>query len=160
MMTAMAPTMTAGANAPLRDVQTILGPLQVRDAHVLRFADGLLGFPECREWIVLESRRPGTAWLQSLDRAPLAFLLLDPFTAFDGFAVDVPAGALRALRATPSDAVAVLAPVALPAAPGAPATANLKGLVLINWNARTGVQCVIDSGPWSVREPVPGGLEA
>lgn len=155
MMTAPAVSAPPSSRAQFRQVETAFGPLDVREEHVLRFERGLLGFAGCHEWILLGSDRANTAWLQSADHPSLALLLVDPFVAFEGFSVDVSPTALRDLRAGPTDDVAVFAPVTLGASAADPATANLRGLVLINWGARTGVQSVIDGGPWSVREPVP-----
>lgn len=105
----------------------------------------------------MASDRPQAAWLQSAETPELALLLVDPFAAFPGFSVMVPSDAQRALRAVPTDDVAVFAPVTL-GAEGVPATANLCGLILINWRTRTGVQCVIDGGARSVRSTVPAGV--
>lgn len=143
-----------------RSVATILGEIEVQPEHVINFERGMLGFDKCHDWIILESDRPNTAWLQSVDVPHLAFLLLDPFAAFPEFSVDVPVDIRLSLSVTAADDIAVLAPVTLYKEENARgqnsrATANLRGLVFINWRERVGVQGVIDGGPWSVKQEVP-----
>jgi flagellar assembly factor FliW len=141
----------------VRHVASSFGPLEVPAEQVLHFAQGLLGFAECREWVLLARGDAHSMWLQSIEHPELALLLIDPFVAFDGFALDVPATASAQLDAGHADDVLVLAPVTM-ARGNAPATANLRGPVLINWRARRGVQVVVDGGPWGVRETIRGEL--
>ncbi|MHB1298120.1 MAG: flagellar assembly protein FliW [Gemmatimonadaceae bacterium] len=143
-----------------RDVLTLFGPLRVAEEHVLRFGGGLLGFPDHKEWILLDGARPGTAWLQSLDHQSLAFLLIDPLMVFAAYAAAVPPAIARALDALPSDNIAILALVTMPATRDGQATANLSGPLMVNWRTRRGAQCVLDDGAWSTCEPVPAAVLA
>jgi flagellar assembly factor FliW len=139
------------------EADTLFGRRVVEPAQVLHFPQGLRGLERFRSWMLLLAERPGTAWLQSLDVPDLALLLVDPFEAFPGYTVDVPPAAVAALGAEPTDALGVFAPVTL-GDDAAGATANLRGPIVINMNARRGVQCVVDAAEWSVREPVPAPI--
>lgn len=141
----------------VRHVESTFGPLDVPAEQVLCFAQGLLGFPECTEWVLLARSDAHSMWLQNIEHPELALLMIDPFVAFDGFVLDVPSTASAQLEAGHADDVLVLAPVTM-ARGDTPATANLRGPVLINWRNRRGVQVVVDSGPWSVRETIRAGL--
>lgn len=141
-----------------REVETIFGRLRVRDDHVLRMDNGLLGFADGTSWVVVDSERPGTAWLQSLDHPALAFLMLDPFAAFDGYVADVPPTVLQSVRAQATDELAVFVLVTLPEQAADSATANLRGPLVINWRTRRGAQYVVDGHAWSVREPIPASV--
>ena len=66
------------------------------DVH---FAQGLFGFPECRDFALIAAPRPGYYWLQSREFPTLAFLLVDPFLHFDEYAVDLGEGDSAALGA-------------------------------------------------------------
>ena len=67
----------------------LLGTLSVPANETFTFADGLLGFPEAREFVLVPAEREGFFWLQSLDFGALAFLLVDPFPFVDEFFVDL-----------------------------------------------------------------------
>src|SRR3954468_9233157 len=84
----------------------VLGPLTVGRAELLQFPQGLYGFPDCQSWVLVPTKRDGLFWLQSTESAPLAFLLVDPFTHFPGYAVDLSAADLTRVGTTqPSDIV-------------------------------------------------------
>jgi flagellar assembly factor FliW len=130
-----------------------LGQVAVSEEQVLEFGDGLRGFPSFKHWVLLAAESADMVWLQSVDEPGLALLLVDPFARFEGFALEVPSAAAAALGAAQSDELLVLAPVTLGHA-NAPSTANLRGPILINWSTRYGMQVVVDSGAWSLREEI------
>lgn len=130
----------------------VLGTLELTEEQVLDFPHGLLGFPECRRFVLVPAAREGTWWLQSLDHATLAFLLVDPFVAFDGYTVDLGATERFTLQVQDASDVMVLAIVTLPTASGADPTANLQAPLVINLARRRAQQAVID-GPHDMRTP-------
>ena len=142
----------AHAVAPARLVHTSLfGVLEVPEAQLLHFADGLCGFRECRQWVLIDGRKRGTSWLQSADQSELAFLLVDPFVIHEGYGVDLAPSDLTRLAADQATELVVLVIVTLPRTSDEPATANLQGPVVINARLRTGAQIVLGEGAGSVR---------
>ncbi|MFI5309589.1 MAG: flagellar assembly protein FliW [Gemmatimonadales bacterium] len=133
----------------------LFGSLDVGDDQIIVLPEGMFGFPSCREWVLIDGARPGTAWLQSAENAALAFLLVDPFVLFDGFSADLATTDLRRLRADDPSQIAVFAIVTLPAGRGGEATANLQGPVVINVHERLGAQVVVESSRWAVRQALP-----
>jgi len=128
----------------------ILGALTVERSSVLSFPRGLLGFPECRSFVLLPSERAHVYWLQSLDHSTLALLLVDPFIFFEGYTLDLDATELHA--ASP-DEVSVLAIVTLPGAPGELPTANLQGPVVIHTRLSEARQVVLPENSYGIRQP-------
>lgn len=129
----------------------LLGTLELGEEQVIEFGSGLLGFPECQRFALVPAAREGTWWLQSLDHATLAFLLVDPFVAFDGFTVDLGPTERFALGVQDPSDVMVLAIVTLPGAPGAQPTANLQAPIVFNVPRRRAQQMVIE-GRYGMRE--------
>lgn len=132
----------------------LFGPLEITDADLIEFSDGLLGFPECRSWALLLGTKSGVAWLQSADHSRLIFLLVDPFVFFDGYSADLADGELRRLHAKDAGEISVFAIVTLPIGGDDTCTANLQGPVVMNMSARRGVQVVLGEGPFGVRSPI------
>jgi flagellar assembly factor FliW len=131
----------------------VLGPLTVTGDEVLHFPHGMFGFPECRTWVLVPTMREGLFWLQSADHAPLAFILVDPFTHFPGYVVDLSAADLARVGTSEPSEIIVLAVVTLGSRDGAPPTANLQGPVVLNMRERTGLQIVLSVEGYGVREP-------
>lgn len=142
------------ATAPLRVASEILGPLEATEAEVLVFPRGILGFPECRRFLLVGSPRDGFSWLQSVEHSTLTFVLADPFRFVPEYAVDVTPALTRELGATSPADVAVFTIVTLAPESDAPWTANLQGPLVVNVRARRGVQHVIPDSPFGVRHPL------
>ena len=149
--------MTASSAALAHDEPVIvpsdvLGPLTVAPAELLHFPQGLYGFPDCRSWVLVPTKRDGLFWLQSTEHAPLAFLLVDPFTHFPGYAVDLSAADLARVGTSEPSEIIVLAVVTV-GSRGALPTANLQGPVVLNMRERHGFQIVLSVEGYGVREP-------
>jgi flagellar assembly factor FliW len=133
---------------------SLFGDINVRPQDVLEFPAGLLGFPECRNFALIAGQSNGTYWLQSIEHPVLVFLLVDPFLAFNGYAVDLSPQDLSSLQITAPSDVAILAIVTLSRSPDESATANLQGPLAINLRTRVGKQVAIDQPGFGIRVPV------
>jgi len=150
-----APSVAAQAAGARRTIPTeLFGPVDVAEETIIAFEDGILGFPACHGWILIDGAKPGTAWLQSVDYAQLVFLLVDPFVHFDGFTADLSTNELRRLDAREPGQIALFAIVTLPASRSGEATANLQGPIVVNVHSRRGAQVVLGESQWSVRQPL------
>src|SRR5215218_8522778 len=129
----------------------ILGDLTVAEDEIVHFKSGLVGLPECRSFVLLRTERPDSFWLQSVEHSALAFLLVDPFVFFPGYAVEVGPADLTELGATENSAVALLSIVTLPAARGGDPTANLQGPLALNLEGHRGKQIVVEGDEYHVR---------
>ena len=133
---------------------SLFGEIQVRAQDVLEFPSGLLGFPECRSFALIAGQSNGTYWLQSIQHPVLVFLLIDPFLAFNDYAVDLAPQDLASLAITSSDDVAILAIVTLSRSPDEDATTNLQGPLVLNLKTRVGKQVTVDQPGIGIRVPV------
>jgi len=150
----MTPSCAAIAHdEPIVVASDVLGPLTVARGELLHFPNGLYGFPGCRRWALVPTNRDGLFWLQSADDALLSFLLVDPFTYFPGYAVDLSAAELSRVGTSEPSEIVVLAVVTVGSRDGAPPTANLQGPVVLNMRARQGFQLVLATDGYGVREP-------
>jgi flagellar assembly factor FliW len=138
---------------PLVVASDVLGPLTVARAELLHFPQGLYGFPGCRSWVLVPTKREGLFWLQSAEDAPLAFLLVDPFTHFPGYTVDLSSADLARVGTSEPSEIVVLAVVTVGSRDGSPPTANLQGPVVLNMRERQGFQLVLSVEGYGVREP-------
>ena len=58
---------------------TRFGPVEIDDTRIIRFADGVLGFPNHHRYALMETGiDPVFFWLQSVDDPTLAFVVCDP----------------------------------------------------------------------------------
>jgi flagellar assembly factor FliW len=121
----------------------LFGPLSVRRDAVLTFPAGLPGFAGERRFVLLPAASEGVFWLQSADEGALAFLLVDPFTTFPGYAVDL----AESVERPPL----VLAIVSLPRHDDEACTANLQAPLLVDLATREGRQVILETQQYGPR---------
>lgn len=137
---------------------TLLGRLAVSEERVFEFAEGLPGFPACRQWVLVDAGQSGWAWLQSASEGMVTFLVVDPFRVEPAFSLDIPDEQLARLGATNAESIAVLGVVTLPSAADQAATVNLQGPLVLDVRTRRGAQLVLADSAFGLRHPV--ALEA
>lgn len=121
---------------------------------VFFFQDGILGFPACRRFTLKPAEAESFYWLQSVECDSLAFLLVDPFRAVEGFFVDLGDTDLHHLETTDAPEIGVMAIVTLPKKAGEAPTANLQGVVAFNFKKHLGRQIIIQDSPYDTRWPL------
>lgn len=138
----------------LRIPSDVLGPLTVTPDRLFRFADGLLGFPDSREFVLVAAARHGTYWLQSAEHSSLIFLVVDPFHHFPEYAVDLSGAEVASLEAESHSDLVILTIVTLGSGPESACTANLQGPLVLNLGRGIGRQIVLRNGDAGVRRPI------
>lgn len=149
-MTAVAAVAYA-IETPMIVQSDLLGPITLQQEDLITFPSGLLGFPECRTFVLVPSEREGMYWLQSAEYSPLAFLLVDPFLHVQGFEVALKPADLAELGAEPASEIAILAIVTLPRTRQELCTANLQGPLAFNLAGQRAKQLVIPDSAYGVR---------
>lgn len=133
------------------------GELDVDERQVVSFPGGLLGFEQFKEYALLDARQKPFFYLQSLDVAELAFILIDPFLFRADYALDVDDEDLGEIGVASAEEVLVFAIVTVPG-DGSPATANLMGPLIINKANRRGMQAVLTDSRWKVKHDIMSEL--
>ncbi|MGE5589023.1 MAG: flagellar assembly protein FliW [Bacillota bacterium] len=131
------------------------GALVVADEKVLRFPDGLYGFEQCRQFVLLDLGRPdsGFFWLQSLDDGELAFILVNPLLFAPDYELEPVEEDLVSVGASTLDQTVVMALVSVPE-DFRLATANLQAPLLINPDRRLGRQIITGNPAHALKHPV------
>lgn len=122
-------------------IQTRVGERVVDTDKVLYFPRGLIGLEKYREFILLQIREDSPFLvLQSMNNARVGLLVADPYSFTKDYEVTVGEAERRILRLTNVRQAAVLVTVTIP--PGEPekTALNLTGPILVNHQARVGMQ--------------------
>lgn len=130
------------------------GELRYADRDVINLADGLIGLPRLRRWILLEMERPvPLKWLQSLDDGNFGFPVAEPGFFASAYEVAPPPGVLARLGCDSAEELAVLIITTVHEG-GSRLTGNLAAPLLIHLGTRLGAQVVIDDERWSLRQEI------
>jgi flagellar assembly factor FliW len=122
---------------------------------IIQLPYGLLGFERVKKYVLLANPKEDPfLWLQMLEGARKAFLIVSPFLIKPEYAPDIPEDDVEFLGlAEPADAL--LFNICTLRGPGR-ATINLKGPLVINRHTMTGKQVIPNNAAqYSVIHPLP-----
>lgn len=119
------------------------GELEVEEQHVLHFPEGIIGFEECRKFLIVhdEDSEP-FRWLVSLEDAELSFPLLDPTLLMPDYD--------KRLGATGETSIFVIATLNENVEES---TLNLRSPIVID-ETRTGRQLVLEDDSLQLQFPL------
>jgi flagellar assembly factor FliW len=128
------------------------GAINVDESSVIRFDDGILGFEERRDFVLLDGVGEESPFkcLQSAEESGLAFVMLDPFIVKPDYEISLGDDLIDSLGIQSADDVAILAIVVV-SENIEKMSFNLKAPVVINTRLRKAAQYVVDSDKYKVR---------
>lgn len=119
------------------------GNIEIYEDQIIIIPEGLLGFEEVKRYVIVEDRDGGPfKWLQAVDEADLAFIIMDPRIFYPEYRVEIPKADLRELKLEDIDQAQVYVIVAIPERIDE-MSANLRGPVVINPRERLAKQVVL-----------------
>ena len=131
------------------------GKVEIDDSRVIRFAEGLLGFPEQRDYTILEHKSDSPfCWLQSVDVPGLAFVITNPFLFKSDYLAHLSPEEEGFFKKEDGGQVMVFALVTIPHGHGERATVNLLGPLVVDPGSRTGKQVILANAGYSHRHPL------
>ncbi len=130
------------------------GEFEYRDEDVIHLAEGLVGMPNLRNWLILEMGDDvPMKWFQSLDRGDFGFPVAQSFLFHDDYDVKVGPGLRAALGTKDEEDLATLIITTVHPG-GAKITGNLLAPLVIDTETRTGRQLSIDDAKFSMRQEI------
>lgn len=125
-----------------------------REEDVITFDEGLVGFPGCKRFVVMENESLSPfRILQCVDHRDVGFLVLDPRILVRNYHRSIPEEAWIALglpNSTDRLALAISIIGSLPEE----STANLQAPLLINYKEMKGRQFILTGSRYGVTEPL------
>ncbi|WP_043635645.1 flagellar assembly protein FliW [Desulfovibrio sp. TomC] len=124
-----------------RVVDTRLGRMVLPEDRVLQFPRGLIGFMGHREFTLIQVREDSPFLvLQSLDDPSLGLLVADPYSFMTEYEVVIGEADRKLLCIETREQTSLLVTVTIPQGMPERTTLNLSGPIVINTQARIGLQ--------------------
>ena len=118
---------------------------------VLTFPEGLLGFKDLREFVLLDDPNDDIfAWLQSCELPNVAFPVLEPEIFGHKYNISLNRTDLEALKLTAAEAPSFFNIITIPDDP-TQMTANIKAPIVINLKGRLARQCVLQDNHLAIK---------
>jgi flagellar assembly factor FliW len=134
---------------------TRFGEIEIDEKKAVHFPDGLLGFPDRKNYIIME-HKPGSPflWLQSIDSPDLAFVMTNPFLLDSGYLKNLSKDEDALLKNENDDEILVFSLVTIPKGMIEAATANLMGPIIVESTSRNAKQVILANSGYSHRHPL------
>jgi flagellar assembly factor FliW len=125
---------------------TRFGSIEIEPDDILFFRNGLLGFEDCRHWVLLaDSDNSSVAWLQSMQHSDIAMPVVSPRRFVSDYQVRLEPSDVDTLQLTAVEQAYVLGVVSRDEET---LTLNLRAPLVINLDRRIGCQVVtVDPQP-------------
>ncbi|MGP3561706.1 flagellar assembly protein FliW [Geobacillus sp. BK01] len=126
------------------------GERDIREDEIIRFPHGLPGFAEEKRFVLLPLADTPFVILQSVDTPALGFVLIEPFSYFPAYEIELDEATLEQLGIESERDVALYAILTV-ADPFDNTTANLQAPVVINARKRIGKQVILTNTPYKTK---------
>lgn len=128
------------------------GEMEINKEDVIRFPEGLPGFQEEKEFIIINSldKDDPFQWMQSVKNSRLSFIVINPFLLVPDYDFKLPDSTVEKLKIKDEKDVAVYSIVVVPE-DIKKMTINLAGPIVINAKERLGKQIVLDDDRYSTK---------
>ena len=126
------------------------GPIEISERQIIAFPVGIFGFEELHEYALLDAAQEGFYWLQSLDDAEIAFILLNPYDLRPDYVLEVPDEDLESIGYEQEEDILVFAVVTIPE-DESKISANLQGPIVINRVTQLGRQSISLDPRWRTK---------
>ena len=119
---------------------TRFSSIEIEPDDILFFRNGLLGFEDCRHWVLLaDADNSAVAWLQSMQHSDIALPVVSPRRFVTDYQVRLEPADVQSLQLTAAEQAYVLGVVSRD---DDVLTMNLKAPLVINLERRIGCQVV------------------
>ncbi|MGA8181269.1 MAG: flagellar assembly protein FliW [Desulfobacterales bacterium] len=136
---------------------TRFGSIPVNKEKIIHMPYGMLGFPDKKQYIVLEHQENSPFfWYQSLDDPGLAFVITSPFLFIPNYRIDLNAMLKEMSWDTngQNDVLQLYIVVNIPKGMPQGMTGNFIGPILINNHLNQAVQMVLSNSPYTHKFPL------
>ena len=134
------------------------GLIEVDERQKIRIPQGLFGFENIKDYVLLDSEQEPFYWLQSITDQAIAFVLINPFVFCPLYEVNMSNDELKEIGIDSPDKALIFVIVTIPP-DGSPITANLQGPIVINRDTKEGKQAVLADIRWQTRHSILEELE-
>jgi len=135
------------------------GLMEVNEKQKVSIPQGLFGFEDYIDYVLLDSDNQPFLWLQSVDEKEIAFILIDPFLFRKDYEANITDEELAEIGIKSSDNALVFVIVTIPQ-DGGPMTANLQGPVIINKENMMGMQAILSESKWKTKHDIAAELKS
>lgn len=121
----------------------LFGEVKVKDEEVIHFTKPILGFDDCRQYLLVENESIfPTFWLQSINNPNLAFPVVSPFSVDENYSINLQSLDLDDINLKSLDEALVLTLMVVPQTLSSIRT-NLRAPIIYNPEKKIAKQLIL-----------------
>lgn len=129
---------------------TRFGEIDVDESTFFNFSDGLLGFPDIHQYVILDVEDSPFKWMQAVEKPEVAFVICDPMIFMPDYQVQVTRHDQNLLKLKDLSEGVVAVIIRIPEDPQK-MTANMLGPIVFNPVSRLAKQIVLVDPNYSTK---------
>jgi flagellar assembly factor FliW len=142
----------------MKVVTKAFGEIEVDEKQKVSIPQGLFGFEEYVDFVLLDAEHQPFFWLQSVTDQEIAFILINPFLFRPDYEVNIGNEDLEEIGINSPEKALIFVIVTIPS-DGSPMTANLQGPLVINRENMKAMQGILTDPKWKTRHDIYAELE-
>ncbi|NIA09183.1 MAG: flagellar assembly protein FliW [Nitrospiraceae bacterium] len=138
----------------MRLSSTRFGDIDIDESKAILMKGGILGFEHLKRYVFLiQDKEILFCWLQSIDDASLAFVVINPFVIKPDYKPIIQDDDLELLEIKSPEEIVLMSIVTVHSHPFK-VTANLKAPIVINLKERLAKQVILDKLDYPIQYPI------
>lgn len=129
------------------------GIQEVAAEEIIHFANGIPGFPNEKEFIILPMADTPFFVLQSAATTEVAFIIMEPFQVFPDYEFDLPDEVLESLDILEKKDIAIFVILTVKE-PFEKTTANLQAPIVLNQRNKKAKQYILNRTPYTTKHRI------
>jgi flagellar assembly factor FliW len=138
-------------------IQTrVFGEVDIEDSKIITFPEGIVGFPELKQFALIYDKEKGSAsiqWLQSVQEAGFAMPVMNPLIVRPDYNPVVDDSLLKPVGSLDENDMLVLVTVTVPK-DIKQMSVNLRAPIVINANECRACQVILDNEEYEIKYAV------
>lgn len=138
---------------------TILGEVEASESEILTFENGLPGFENEKNFILLSIEGNEVYQiLQSINSKEVGFVTVNPYLFTSDYNFDLNESTVKALNIESQEDIIVLTIVTVKE-PFNASTVNLKAPIIINTRSKKAKQCILENADYPIRYSIGANMQ-
>jgi len=130
------------------------GVVEIKEENIIEFPNGVPGFEQEKEFVLLEIDEQGTySSLQSVNQPGIALVVTNPYLFFSDYEFDLDHNTINLLQIKSNEDVMVLSVLTLKD-PFIDSTANLQAPIIINYKTNKAKQLILNDSNFQTKQPL------
>lgn len=132
------------------------GQMEYEQDSVFRFEEGIPGFADLHQYIVINEENSIFTYLQSIEREDICFVMINPFAIFTDYDIEISDEAVNKLNINQIQDIMIYSIITIPEKLS-DITANLRAPIILNIVNKKGLQEIVNNEKYNTKHKILKG---